>query len=498
MPRIPVLHAEGRPGILQLPRPTGAGFVQGFGELGKLGEKLQDQQDKLDLAQLAGEYEGGLAEIRLGLKQDPDFKSHPTKFTQRVTQLQGELAKRATSATVRQALQAHIARTLPKETVEVQTEALTLWTQHQLAGLDVIEESLSKDAAEAATPEARDDKIMLYEGLLLGAEQQRILSPVQRQQKRRSFNEKVLERNMEFLARTNPTELYVRERDGAFAGLDPVKRERIVGIAVRLQEKAERETERIFKDERDVRVRELVTLARDGQLTQRQLDEDARIWRMGREDYDRIRDHMEKGPTLASNPDTLKHMTLEVRTRPREALTGELASLYRNNNLNRDDYQQLDNELKTLLKSGSERSDIRFRHSQAEQLIRTAYGADNPFFRRLQGAEIDTAIALAYRDLTAESSAFGGQSDPIEAAQRIIPKYLPHIPGAVESRIKVELGQLPYKTIQELGPKEQARARGLTEEQWRAYAKKLKEIEDLRLALQAYRLSRQQGQGQPR
>jgi hypothetical protein len=198
---------------------------------------------------------------------------------------------------------------------------------------------------------------------------------------------------------------------------------------------------------------------------------------------------MEKGPTVASNPDVLKRMTLEIRTRPREALKGELARLYGSNNLNRVDYQQLDDELQQLLRSGKESSELTSRHNQAEQLIRAAYGADNPFFRRLAGAEIETALALAFEELTRRSNKYDGQEDPLAVAQEIVPKYLVHIPGAMEARIKLKVSQTRFKTLQELGPKEQANAKGLSEAQWREAARQLKEIQDLQQALESYRLT---------
>ncbi len=252
MPRIPMIEAQRAPGLLALPRPTpetfgASGFkaLAGMGEhLQKAADTLQAEQDKLDLAEDVGWFEGQVKATKLALSFDPDYRTHAERFTTAVKGFERELATRPRSASVRTTLQGHIARVVPEETVNVQTGALALWTSHQRAQLDREEERLSQAAAEAPSPDARDQVVALYDGLLAGQASARILTPVEAEQKRQTFRQKAGEKSMELLARTNPTELFQREGAGAFANVDPIKREKILDLATRRLEKAERDRER--------------------------------------------------------------------------------------------------------------------------------------------------------------------------------------------------------------------------------------------------------------
>ncbi len=252
MPRIPLLEAQRAPGLVSLPRPTAATFggpgfaaLTGFGEaLQKVAQTLQAEQDKLDLAEDVGWFEGKVKETKLALAFDPDYRTHTQKFTEAVQGFQRELAERPRSASVRQTLDAHINKTIPTETVNVQADALKLWTSQQRAALDRQEAALSQRAAEAPTPEARDQSTALFEGLVAGLVNARILTPVEGEQQRQRFRQTAATKHMDLVARTNPAEVFRLDREGAFADVDPLKRQQILDATVTRMEAAERARER--------------------------------------------------------------------------------------------------------------------------------------------------------------------------------------------------------------------------------------------------------------
>jgi hypothetical protein len=256
MPRIPLVEARTPAPVLHLPRPTPAAFgAEAFKGLTQLGEqfqkiatRLQEEQDKLDLAEDAGWFEGKLKETTLALSLDPDYATHTQKFTEAVTGFQRDLAQRKRSPTVRKALEAHIAKLLPEATVDVQAEALNLWSGHQRAALDAHGETLSQRAAEAATPEARDGAVGLYEGLLAGQLGARTITPEAAEAKRQSFRQKTLEKHMDVLRRTDRSRLRELDREGAFTALDPVKRLKILEAARDDEAAEERRHDAAFKE----------------------------------------------------------------------------------------------------------------------------------------------------------------------------------------------------------------------------------------------------------
>src|SRR3990167_2120914 len=175
-----------------------AGVGQAIGEnavqWAQIEATLQKQKDDLEIATLTGQYDAGVEAIKLTLKQDPNYLGHEAAFTRQVSELQENVISSTQRPPVQQALRARTALRFPKEAVEVRATALKLFGESQLAQLDRIEEDLSKRTAEATLEVDRNDAIQVYEALIRRARERGFLNPLQEQQKRRSFTDKVLEK----------------------------------------------------------------------------------------------------------------------------------------------------------------------------------------------------------------------------------------------------------------------------------------------------------------
>jgi len=253
-----------------------AGVGQAIGEnavqWAQIEATLQKQKDDLEIATLTGQYDAAVEAIKLTLTQDPNYLGHEAAFTRQVSELQENVISSTQRPPVQQALRARTALRFPKEAVEVRATALKLFGESQLAQLDRIEEDLSKRTAEATLEVDRNDAIQVYEALIRRARERGFLNPLQEQQKRRSFTDKVLEKQMDVLRRTDRSTLYRLDREGAFTTLDPVKRLKILESARVDGEREIQQDERVFKQAQDVVERDWSAQANQGKLSDTEIE----------------------------------------------------------------------------------------------------------------------------------------------------------------------------------------------------------------------------------
>jgi len=174
MPRIRQVVSQEPAGILRLPRnipvATAADLgVGAFQELGKFGgtlhqiaERIQRQEEDVELLNLAAQYDAGLEAVKLELIKNPDFDSHEAAFTKEASQLQRDLLAFTKSNAVGRAFTAHVTRTLPKAVIRVRANALRLKGLHTIAELDRLEDTLSRRVAEAESEDERNAWIQNY------------------------------------------------------------------------------------------------------------------------------------------------------------------------------------------------------------------------------------------------------------------------------------------------------------------------------------------------
>lgn len=228
MPTIPVLTAQQGPGILRLPeirRTPGWEEVSQFGEnLQKVGNALQKQQDDLDLLQRKGAYDNGLADAQMNLKQEPDYMAHEQIFVQKARDLSVAVRKQFPgSPAVDRAFTLYEQRAFPTELRKVKVSALELLGKDQLGRVDDELASLSTKAAVASTPEARDALIQLSNTVISRTQDNGLWNGEVAAQKKRVFQEQMLEKNMSYLVRTDRTKLRELYQQGAYSEMDQNK-----------------------------------------------------------------------------------------------------------------------------------------------------------------------------------------------------------------------------------------------------------------------------------
>lgn len=147
MPQIPMITAEGRgvtegtPGVLRgrAPGPQALGYQvgQGLTELGRsfteVADKLQYQQDQLDVVGKAGDYNVRLAEARREIMLDGNLKTADQRllaYKKRMQEFGKELLADANPA-VSRTLQRHMMESLSHGMIQLRSEDLT----RQLNGL---------------------------------------------------------------------------------------------------------------------------------------------------------------------------------------------------------------------------------------------------------------------------------------------------------------------------------------------------------------------------
>ena len=216
------------------------------------------------------------------------------------------------------------------------------------------------------------------------------------------------------------------------------------------QERADREAEKAHKQVVDGVVSEMVSRARNGQLTLPDLENQRRNLGLDATQYDLIRNYIEKGPEHPSDPQKLLDYTIAVNSSSAGAgLQTRLARDYTSGNLQRDDYWQLTTRLAENLKKSEETDGkIKGRQAQAEQMLRADFGVTSPL-DQITGAS-KSAYSMALEELTKRSAAFGGSEDPLAIEPQIRSKYAPIGMFATKQAIDRLRSNLPFKTIQDI------------------------------------------------
>lgn len=164
MPTIPIVTAQQGPGVLQLPQIR---RQQGFEEVSQLGadlmaidEKIQAQQDELNLAAMSRDSLIGKAQIEANLKQDSNYAGHGARFALEFNALNENIIKQYpnSSPTAIQAFTKHQLHSAAVGLVEVRTNALKLQGEAQTGDFLVQQEFLAKQAVEG-TPDQQIEAV---------------------------------------------------------------------------------------------------------------------------------------------------------------------------------------------------------------------------------------------------------------------------------------------------------------------------------------------------
>jgi len=260
MPKIPIVTAQQGPGVLQLPpiqRQQGFEEVSQFGQqLFDIDAKIRAQQDDLDLMSATGALETGLDEIKQNLTENPDYQSHPLSFMTQSKELSKRIREQfITNPLVGRAFQVKEQLLLGKAFIDVRHTARTLQGNAQLAQLENEGERLSREAAESSTLEQRDEKIQLFESATDRMLQRGYFGkdgPLEAEKKKIAFRQKVLQKNMDYVGRTNRPIFWERYFKGDFSDVDPNTRMKIAESVRTGEEREERRAEHSFNDAKKV------------------------------------------------------------------------------------------------------------------------------------------------------------------------------------------------------------------------------------------------------
>lgn len=285
MPRIPIFTAERGPGVLQLPAvPAPARIITGFEQFKELGEtlttidaRLQKQQQDLDYIDGTGILDAGWAELKMKLEENPNYAGHELAFLQGARELSAKVRKRyATDTTVGKTLLAYEQKHLAKELINVRINSRKLLGQEQLGRVETELERLSREAAESKTPEERDQKMQLATDIIDRTQKRGFFGPdgpLEAAKKKIAFQHAMLEKNMDYLRRTDRSHLRELDRQGAFTQVDPVKRLKILEAARADEDHEEARRTRVFNQAKEIVTNDAYAKANQGLLSESELDD---------------------------------------------------------------------------------------------------------------------------------------------------------------------------------------------------------------------------------
>lgn len=277
MPKIPILTAEHQgPRGIDLPGiPAPPKIITGFEQLGQLGEtigtigdRLQKQEDDLKLLKASSAYDFQYGEATLKLSENPRYYEHETIATKNVRDISDSVRKQFNlSGAVDAAFVAHVQGRMAKDILGVKIEARQMQGQQISADLMDLKQMYSTLAAEAVTPEGRDDAIRNFTEAVKRAEQRGFLHADQSKKILLDFTQDRLAKNMDYLRRVSPWRMWALEDEGAFANVDPIRHDQILRAAeadkIRVEHAKDRELAKLRSEENITLYRKL----RDDSLT---------------------------------------------------------------------------------------------------------------------------------------------------------------------------------------------------------------------------------------
>lgn len=227
MPRIPVYTAQGDGTQLRLPSANAEALggqagraTIGFGQvLTQIDAALQDQRDKLDIAQLDADYQLGMDTAYQEALKEPDITKQPMAFAKSVDALHGELMKRPLSNTVRNAFRVHREKLDTSAVIALKHEGRVMETERQIVETTQTAEQRMDQAARYSLlgPSSQQADVLNLNGmataLVNGLEQNRHLSPVKAQ----AVKEGLQDRYWSEFARQHPDELLAMRAGGPTA-----------------------------------------------------------------------------------------------------------------------------------------------------------------------------------------------------------------------------------------------------------------------------------------
>jgi len=507
MPRIPTYTAEPRAGVLQLPQTVpvpsytqfsqfGADITRFSEQLSKISEKLQNQQDEIDIGNLNGRHDARIKELQLEVnKEILDPIGRTKEFTRRARAMQHELASSTNRREVLVAFKQHVARNFPIQAITYHANNLELQEKQQIATIDAAEDKLSRSAALAETPAERDEFIATHERLVTAGEANTLFDAVETEKRRQRFREKVELNFMDILRMRDPDRLFELEEQGAFAGVDPIKRVTIIDRATR--EHAARAAQgqatldKAMKTWVESIERETAVHIGARTLTQEWIEEYR--YALSSEKVEAYSKALREQRLGISGGDPLveREMLADVNDPnldPRKTLA-RLTTLYRRNAISLNKYEVWAPKLSaTIVRQDGETRVVRNevetrkrelqgrRYDSARRIAALAFNTTNQY--EDFDASATEALAQFLDELDRRADYIGGDEDSREVLREILPKYIVQVDMRTESRLAFLESQLLHKDRPSL---KAARAR-IGEVAYENQARIFEEIHGIKLA----------------
>lgn len=289
MPTIPIITAEGKAAVQQLPAQvpvqsyagmynSGQSITQFGQQLDAIAQHLQREQNQLESADLIGKFSGGLKELAVAVRKEvEDPLQRGVEFAKRARVLQQDLSATAKNKIIATDFATYAERHLPVETAKVHHDGLKYLGQQQLAKIDAMEGSTSRLASLADTPEERDKWLRFFDAIVDGGVKEDLLDPVQGQHKKDKFKVRAQVDFMEHLALNDTEKLKDLEKRGEFSEVPTHARDLILQKADRIDNakmiRIEHEKKELMKQSAEAIDRYIVSQFRAERLTAAMIEE---------------------------------------------------------------------------------------------------------------------------------------------------------------------------------------------------------------------------------
>lgn len=229
MPRIPILTADRAPSAVQYPGvPSPAPIATGGEQLTEAGQRMmaiqdriQNQQDELDLFRTLTDTKAELQQTQLDLSAEPDYSLHTERFQKLAKEVMfrklGTLKRPAVAAVY----QSRAERMIAEAGIDVQVNASKQQLEGQKANWIKAGEQAAALWADVADPEKQETiRKEYFDGIKRnGAFDDK---------DRTAAGARFYESAMEYLRLTNRSRMRELDRQGVFQSLDPLKRAEIL------------------------------------------------------------------------------------------------------------------------------------------------------------------------------------------------------------------------------------------------------------------------------
>lgn len=507
MPKITRVISTERPGVLQLPRNVPAATAEDLGAgafreltrfggtLGQLAQTMQDQADDLELAEAKGKFDAGVLDNALEAEKAPDFFERPALFARDTRQLATDLTKSIKSPTVKRAFTAFVLRRLPAQIIEVKADALKAMNADNAVRLQEHLEFLKRKIAEQTSLDAQEELIAFGVDLVIRAQARNTLTPEGGRVLRKGFLADTKEIQIRQVLQLDPflAEEMLRSED---IDIDPLKKLNLLRLAtvrqrelIRQDREAEREADRLFREERRIAVGELFARAGRGELTFDQIEDERRVLGLGAQEVRMLEDEVENEPQGRSDQNIRDDVERRVNLLPPQITRAELFRLRDQQReggrgLNRRDFKAFLAIFDSSVAAAASpaRSQLLFEHRQGEDQIKLSMRSQHP--SDVWRAAAAQTLAVAMDEFRKRSLALvpGGER-PMVASRSVIRQFLPMLSESARAAINARRNSQPFQTKQALV---NARAtKIITDDQYYALGKVLREIETAEIVLQA-------------